>query len=62
MFYIIFSSIISSNLFGDHYKHNLFIYYYNYDCFQTFYIYRNKVINYENLYLINLFKMDNFHL
>ena len=62
MFYIIFSQIINPSLFDDRYKHNLFIHYYDYNCFQTFHAHRNKAINYKNLYLINLFKMSNFHL
>ena len=62
MFYIIFSQIINPNLLGDYYKHNLFIYYYNYIYFQAFYAHRNKIINCKNLYLINLFEVNNFHL
>ena len=53
---------MSPGLFDDYYKHDLFIHYYNYDCFQTSYIYRNEIINYKNLYLINLFKINNFYL
>ena len=62
MFYIIFSQVINSNLFDDHYKHNLFIYYYDYNYFQTFHIHRNETINYKDFYLINLFKISNSHL
>ena len=53
---------MSSGLLDDRYKHDLFIYYYDCDCFQTFYVYRNKTINYKNLYSINFFKINNFHL
>ena len=53
---------MNSGLPGDRYKHDLFIYHYNYDCFQAFHVYRNEIINYKDLHLINLFKMNNFHL
>ena len=53
---------MNSNLVNDYYKHNLFIHYYNYNCFQTFYIHRNEIINYKNLYLINFFEINNFYL
>ena len=53
---------MSSDLPGDRYKHDLFIYYYDYNCVQTFYVYRNEIINYKGFYLINLFKVNNFHL
>ena len=62
MFYIIFSQVMNSNLPGDRYKHDLFIHYYDYNCFQTFYAHRNKIVNYKKFHLINLFKMSNFHL
>ena len=62
MFYIIFPQIINPNLLGDRYKHNLFIYHYDYNYFQTFHAHYNDVINYKNLYSINLFKMSNFYL
>ena len=53
---------MSPSLPDDHYKHNLFIHYYDYNYFQTFYAHRNETINYKNLYLINFFKINNFHL
>ena len=53
---------MSSGLPDDHYKYDLFIHHYNCDCFQTSHIYRNKIINYKNLHLINFFKINNFHL
>ena len=53
---------MSSSLLDDYYKHNLFIHYYDYNYFQIFHIYRNKTINYKDLYLINLFEINNFHL
>ena len=62
MSYIIFLQIMSSSLLDDRYKHNLFIYYYDYNYFQTFYTHRNEIINYKDFYLINFFEMSNFHL
>ena len=53
---------MSSSLLGDRYKHNLFIYHYDYNCFQALYAYRNEIINYKDFYSINFFKMNNFHL
>ena len=53
---------MSSNLPDDHYKHDLFIYHYDYNYFQAFYIHRNEIINYKNLYSINLLEMNNFYL
>ena len=46
----------------DRYKHDLFIHYYNYNCFQTFHVHRNETINYKGFHLINLLKINNFHL
>ena len=43
---------MSSSLLGDRYKHNLFIYLYDYNCFQTFHIYRNEIINYKKFHSI----------
>ena len=53
---------MSSDLPDDRYKHDLFIDYYDYNCFQTFYTHPNKAVNYKNLHLINFLKMSNFHL
>ena len=47
---------MNSDLFDDHYKHNLFIHYYNYNYFQTFHIYRNEIINYKDFYLLIFLK------
>ena len=53
---------MSSSLPGDRYKHDLFIYYYDYNYFQTFHAHRNETINYKILYLINFFKVNNSYL
>ena len=62
MSYIIFSQIMNSNLLDDRYKHDLFIHHYDYNCFQTFYIHHNEIINYKGFYLINFSKMNNSYL
>ena len=53
---------MNSSLPDDRYKHNLFIHYDSYNCFQTFHAHRNEAINYKNLYLINFFNVNNVHL
>ena len=53
---------MSSNLPGDHYKYDLFIHHYDYNCFQTFHIHYNEIINYKDFHSINFFKINNFHL
>ena len=53
---------MNSGLPDDRYKHDLFIYHYDYNYFQTFYAHRNEAINYKSFYLINFFEISNFHL
>ena len=47
---------MNPNLLDDRYKHNLFIYHYNYNYFQIFHAHRNEIINYKNFYLLIFLK------
>ena len=47
---------MNSNLPDDRYKHDLFIHHYDYNCFQTFYVYRNETVNYKDLYSLIFLK------